>query len=234
MSQKGRRDNLTYRGVMNNAVIAMRKAGCVASDLFQLARRAESQDEWEAQCQMEEEWVLSEDAGQMKCHELPKCWTQARSDIRGAFRAGLDLTKIPSYYKMKLAKADKNKKDKAPDNVVEVSPAVEQPSDGTVMVVDVQPADAEPRPRRPKGERDARGPRVDGVVTVEQALEAGDVIDAKSNLICPPELVQLVKLLNKMDELPRMRLIKRFTKEANTAWNQQCQARNNPNKQAAS
>jgi hypothetical protein len=232
MSQKGRKDNLTYRGVMNNAVIAMRKAGGVASDLFHLARRAESQDAWEAQCQIEEEWVLSEDAGQMKCIELPKCWTQARSDIRGAYRAGLDLTKIPSYYKMKLAKAEKNKKDKQPDNVVEIV-ATEQPDDG-VIVLDVQPAEDEPRARRPRGEKDARGPRSDSVTTVEEALEAGDVIDAKTNVICPAELLPLVALLNKMDELTRSRMIKRFTKEANIAWSKQCQARKQGQQHAAS
>lgn len=233
MSQKGRRDNLTYRGVIHNAVVAERKAGGVASDLFHLARRADNQDHWEAQCQIAEEWVLSDEAGEMKCHELPKCWTQARSDIRGAYRAGLDFAKIPSYHKMKAAKAAANKarKDSA-DVVVDITPVAEA---GEVVVLEAgDTAEAQARPRRPKGERDARGPRVDGVVTVEEALEAGDVIDAKTNLICPPELVQLVKILDKFDEMTRSRLIKRFTKDANTAWNKHCQARNNPNKQAAS
>jgi hypothetical protein len=89
-------------------VVADRKQAGAASDLFKLARRCESMDEFEAKCQMEEEWVLSDEAGQSKVVDLPKAWTQAKSDIKGAIKAGLDLTKLPSYHKMKVAKAEAN------------------------------------------------------------------------------------------------------------------------------
>jgi hypothetical protein len=223
MSQKGRSENLTYRGVLCNAVVAERKAAGAASDLFKLARRAADQDEWEAHCQVEEEWLLSDEAGQMKCVELPKCWTQARSDIRGAFRAGLDLKSIPSYHKLKVRKAEVNKAKReessgkeepivVPSKPAAVSPAPE--ADGPVTV-EVKPADG--RTRRFSGQRDERGPRVDGVVTVDEALEAGDVVDAKSNMIVPDDMRQLMVLLSKLPEHGRARLIKQWTKEAQRA-----------------
>jgi len=207
MSTKGRRDNLTYLGVMHNAVVAMRKAGGVSSDLFHLAKKADSQDAWEAQCDTAEEWVLSDEAGEMKCHELPGCWSQARSDVRGGFRAGLDFSKIPSYHKMKIAKAEANgaKREAKQQQQAPAEDAVE-----VVVVVD-DAGEAKPKLRHVSDGRDARGPRVD---TLQAALADGSVIDAKTNLICPPELAPLVAALSKLDEMSRNRMIKRFTKEA--------------------
>lgn len=219
MSTKGRRDNITYTKVMENAVIAERKAGGVSSDLFWLAKRADNQDEWEAKCDEAELWVKSDDAGQTKCHELPVCWSQARSDVRGGWRAGLDFSKIPSYHKMKAAKGAANKA-KREAKAESAEPATPE----AVEVVVVSAAgEAKPTMRHVKSGQDARGPRADSVRSVEDALEAGEVVDAKTNLICPPELAPLVSILNKMDEVSRNRMIKRFTKEANAAHSQAVQ-----------
>ena len=219
MSTKGRRDNLTYLGVMHNAVVAMRKAGGVSSDLFHLAKKADSQDAWEAQCDTAEEWVLSDEAGEMKCHELPGCWSQARSDVRGGFRAGLDFSKIPSYHKMKIAKAEANGAKR------EAKQQQQAPAEDVVEVVVVDNAgEAKPTLRHVKTGQDPRGPRVD---TLEAALADGSVIDAKTNLICPPELAPLVAALSKLDEMTRSRMIKRFTKEALNSHSQASQRMKN-------
>ena len=219
MSQKGRQENLTYRGVITNAVVAERKAAGAASDLFKLARKAADQDEWEARCQVEEEWLMSDEAGQMKCIDLPTCWTQARSDIRGAFKAGLDLKSIPSYHKLKIRKAEANKAKREAKQADAVEVVAEAVNDGDVIILDVQPAAATARPRS-TAQRDARPPRVDGVTTVEEALEAGTVLDAKSNVILPEYMRHLVTLLNKLPEHGRARLVKQWTKEAQRAVSQ--------------
>lgn len=215
MSQKGRATNLTYRSVLVNMVIAERMQGGAASDLFKLAKQAEDQDSWEGQCRTEEDWLMSDAAGQMKCHELPKAWTQARSDIRGAFKAGLDLSKIPSYHKMKIRKAEANaakQEAKAPETQV----AVEVPVHAAEAVV--------AKMRHVPTGKDQRGPRRDTVRSVEDALADGEVVDAKSNLICPPELVEYVHALNKLNEHARARCIKHAIKEARDANAQQRQS----------
>ena len=216
MSTKGRRDNITYTKVMENAVIAERKAGGVSSDLFWLAKRADNQDEWEAKCDEAEAWVMSDSAGQIKSHELPACWSQARSDVRGGFRAGLDFSKIPSYHKMKQHKGEANKAKRE---------AKATPAEDVVEVVVVDSAgEAKPTLRHVKTGQDPRGPRVD---TLEAALADGSVIDAKTNLICPPELAPLVAALSKLDEMTRSRMIKRFTKEALNSHSQASQRMKN-------
>lgn len=234
MSQKGRADNLTYRSVIVAFVLAERKAAGAATDLFKLARQAKTVDEWEAQCQVEEEWLLSEEAGQMKCIELPKAWTQARSDIRGAFRAGLELNKIPSYYKMKIAKAEANKAKREPKaEAVVLDVSTDKPEKIQPGEVVILGADAKPKRPRAVGTRDERGPRIDGVVTVEQALANGDVLDAKSNVVMPEDMRELVVALNKLSEHGRARVIKQATKMARDMHSQQRQADKRGGKQHA-
>lgn len=195
-TSQGRQSDLTFRGVMTNAVVAERKGQAVASDLFRLARRCESPDQFEAKCQMEEEWVLSEEAGQMHCITLPQCWTQAKSDIRGAWKAGLDLTDFPSYHKMKAAKVEANKKAKTSDN-----------PEGTKE----EAANAERNPKHEVGkERDAKADN-----SLAEALARGDVVDAKSTELVPAQLRELVGLLANLSnksELRAAQRIKEFTK----------------------
>jgi len=180
---------------MTEFVIAMRKEMGAASDLFKLARRCQGCDEFLAKCQMEEEWVLSQEAGQMQVTELPKAWTQAKSDIKGAFKAGLDLTKIPSYYKMKLAKAEANGAAKASK---EASDATEVPAPNT---------GAEGK------ERDAKPDN-----SLAEALAAGTVVDAQSTELVPAQLRELVKLLGKLSNASELRFaqrVKEFSKTVN-------------------
>lgn len=210
MSQTGRRNNLTYRDVLCRVANAERTIKGAATDLFILARKAESQDEWEAKCQIEEDWLLSDDAGELKHGELPSNWVQLKSDIRGGWKAGLDFTKIPSYHKMKLAKAKVNK-DKRD---AKAAPA----DDENVIVINVAGEAHKPRPGKV---RDEREPRDTG--SVEAALYAGEVVDAKSNLICPPELMEMLKFLTKLSPLMQAKMIKKFTKEARDAYGLQQQ-----------
>ena len=205
-TSQGRAANLTWRGVMCNAVVAERKAGAVASDLFKLAQKCESVDEFLAKTQMEEDWVLSEEAGQMKCHEIPRCWVQAKSDIKGAFKAGLDLTKIPSYYKMKIAKSQANKsKDGGTEGGQDANGNGTQTATATA---EVRAADHGTTGQ----EREAKPQQ-----TVAEALAAGTVVDAKSTELVPADLRELVSLLakiGKQSELRRAKLIKDWTKQA--------------------
>lgn len=196
MSQKGRADNLTFRAVMVGMIVGERKLAGAASDLFKLARKCESIDEFTAKCDIEEEWAKSDEAGQMKVVDLPKSWTQAKSDIRGAFRAGLDLTKIPSYHKMKIAKGEANEAKK------------QSTSGGTE-----EQANAETT-RNPKHgtEGKEREPRADN--SLAEALASGQVVDAKSTELVPDDLRELVKLLGKLPQLRRARMVKQFTKQA--------------------
>jgi hypothetical protein len=187
----GRAANLTFRGVMSAAVVAERKAASVASDLFRLARRCENPDQFEAKCQMEEEWVISEEAGQMRCIEIPRCWVQAKSDIRGAWKAGLDLTNFPSYYKMKAAKVEANKQAKS------------NSAEGE--------AHAERNPKH--GAEKSRDAKPDS--SLAEALANGDVVDAKSTELVPAQLRELVGLLSNLSnksELRAAQRIKEFTK----------------------
>ena len=68
------------------------------------------------------------------------------------------------------------------------------------------------------------------VTTVEEALESGDVVDAKAHrpdiIPLPLELVEMVKYLDKLPELDRQRAVKAVTKVAKTHWDQHCQNRN--------
>lgn len=192
---------LTWRGVMANAVAAERKAASVASDMFKLAQKCQDVDEFLAKTKMEEDWVLSEEAGQSRMEEVPRCWTQAKSDIKGAFKAGLDLTKIPSYSKMKIKKAEANGRNQA---TAEATDAENTNTDGQ----------ADRNPRHATGqEREAKADN-----SLAEALANGTVVDAKSTELVPPELRELFHLLAKLNqksELRRAKLVKQFIKAVN-------------------
>jgi hypothetical protein len=197
MSQKGRAENLTFRSVMVNMIVGERKLAGAASDLFRLARKCESVDEFTAKCDMEEEWAVSDEAGQMKVEEPPKSWLQAKSDIRGAFKAGLDLTKIPSYYKMKIAKAEANKQSK---------------SGGKEDQANVEADKNQERAPRTGTEGKERDAKPDN--SLAEALASGQVVDAKSTELVPSDLRDLVSNLSKLPELRRAKLVKQFTKQS--------------------
>ena len=226
MSQTGRSAHLTYRGVLGAFIVAERKQQGAASDLFKLAKRCKSLGEFEDKCLEAEQFYLSDAAGQMRVPKLPTKYTQAKSDIRGAFKAGLDLNKIPSYHKMKQRKAEANKEQAEPQPVPErVTPAV---PDGVIVVqpeskpepvsekVIVLGAEGKARARSPRDKRDARPDN-----SLEEALASGQVVDAKTNLIIPEELAAIIPLFEKLNDHKRQQLAARWLKDTRDALSQQ-------------
>jgi hypothetical protein len=231
MSQTGRSSRLSYRGVLGAFVVAERKEKGAASDLFKLAKRADGVDDFISQCKSAEEFYLSDAAGQSQVSELPTKWGQAKSDIKGGFKAGLDFSKIASYHKMKILKGEANKPAEVQPEHVQPAVAVTPVADNVVVVeaqvrddgVIVVPSDDTPVDRIqhvPTGQ-DKRGARQNPELTMAEALEAGLVLDASTNVLMPEDMRPLVVALNKLDELQRARLIKRFTKEAHDALSRQ-------------
>lgn len=200
-TSQGRAANLTWRGVMVNAVVADRKVASVASDMFKMARKCESLDEFLAKTQMEEDWVQSEEAGQMRCIETPKCWTQAKSDIKAAMKLGFDLTKFPSYHKLKAAKVAANKAAK-----------------DTQQQEDTSNESQQERAPRTGGETKERNGNPDN--SLAEALANGDVVDAKSTELVPADLRQLINLLGKVGERSELRRAK-LRKQFETACQQE-------------
>lgn len=222
MSQTGRAAHLTHRGVLGAFIIAERKQQGAASDLFKLAQRCQNAVEFTRLCEEAEDFYLSDDAGQMRVQELPRKYIQAKSDIRGAFKAGLDLTRIKSYSAMKRDKGDANKAAREEKVIVVGDTAPTDPPTADDVVVVVQDGSQQ---RNAPGQRRYSGPRkerdVQPELTMVEALERGLVLDAKTNVLMPEDMRPLVVALNKLPEMARARLIKRFTKEAHDALSQQ-------------
>ena len=235
MSQQGRSAHLTYRGVLGAFIIAERKQAGAASDLFKLAQRCKSLGEFEDKCLEAETFYKGISSGQHQLIDgkLPAKYTQAKSDIRGAFKAGLDLRKIPSYHKMKLKKRDANAEQAEPVAVPErVTPAV---PDGVIVVPDVnQPAeqpkqveekvivlgaDGKARPRNVLSMKDKAERKIDN--SLEEALESGQVVDANTNLIVPEELAAIIPLFEKLNSHKRQQLAARWLKDTRDALSQQ-------------
>ena len=223
MSQQGRSAHLTHRGVLGAFIVAERKQQGAASDLFKLAKRCKDVTEFTRRCEEAEDFYLSDSAGQMKVAELPRKYIQAKSDIRGGFRAGLVLANIKSYHAMKKLKGEANAASKeepsTPETVTTVSDG--GTADGVVVVVQ----DNGPQREAKQGQRRYSGPKMERDVqpelTMVEALEQGLVLDAKTNVLIPEDLRPLVVALNKLPEMARLRMIKRFTKEAHDALSQQ-------------
>jgi len=222
MSQTGRAAHLTFRGVIGAFIVAERKQQGAASDLFKLAKSCADVTEFARKCEEAEDFYLSIEAGQMQCKELPRKYIQAKSDIRGGFRAGLDFRKIKSYHAMKNAKAAANASEQAPATHAADVPPVQQGEDqptvqGSVQeVVILSHDEGKPRQQRgwsgPRKERDANPE-----ITMAEALEQGLVLDAKTNVLMPEDMRPLVVALSKLDQISRARFIKQFTKEVHRA-----------------
>lgn len=222
MSIQGRATQLTHRGVLGAFIVAERKQQGAASDLFKLAQRCQNMIEFTRLCEEAEDFYLSDDAGQMRVQELPRKYIQAKSDIRGAFKAGLDLTRIKSYSAMKRDKGDANKAARQEPTTPNAETLVSDGGTDNDVVIVV--AD-ESQQRQAPGQRRYSGPRkerdVQPELTMVEALERGLVLDAKTNVLMPEDMRPLVVALNKLPEMARARLIKRFTKEAHDALSQE-------------
>lgn len=181
MKSNHHQPNNTFRSVMVYAINAERSVGSVCNDLFKLAQKCKDVDFFLSQCEKEESWALSKEAGPSQCDEIPTCWTQAKSDIKAAMKQGHDLSTFPSYSKMKAAKVETNRQRQAGGH----------PKGGG----------ASPRPdKEPKVVRD-----------VQEALAAGEVVDAKSTEILPADLRDLVKYLRPLPELTRKMVVNNIT-----------------------
>lgn len=178
----------TFRSVLVNAINAERSVGGVCNDLFMLARRCSNVTEFLAKCESEEAWAQSAEAGQSRVDEIPTCWTQAKSDIKAAMNQGHNLNNFPSYSKMKAAKVETNRARQGNPGTNKASPAA-----------------------GPHRERE-------GVVvqSVDDAIKAGIVVDAKSTELLPPDLRDLIKYLRPLPELSRAKVVKDITRMAKT------------------
>lgn len=194
---------LTFRGVMAEAVAAERKSAGVASDLFKLAQGCDDLDHFLAQCGKEEDWVTSSEAGQSRMESVPQCWVQAKSDIKGAFKAGVDMNKVPTYSKMKARKIELNASAKATTENADANDGAE-------------PAQPEAADRNPKNSEGKDQPDGKPDTSLAEALANGTVVDAKSTELVPAQLRELVGLLAKLDNASELRAaqrIKEFTKQ---------------------
>lgn len=101
------------RDLMGAAVTAERTIalmrGGVAEQLLRFAKEEGTQKKFLAACAVEEVWVKSGDAGDLQVTKLPKCWSQAKSDIKATWERGLNPADFPTYSKLKQAKVDAGK-----------------------------------------------------------------------------------------------------------------------------
>lgn len=182
--------NLTFRSVMLEAVEVEKQAQGVASGLFLLAQQ--HGDEWESEVKQAEAWIMSKDAGENRMPEVPRCWTQAASDIRGGIKRGLDPKEYPTYSKFKAAKVELGKsKNKEKDR-----------------------ASNDPR------NKDVREKDGSPVTTVEEALESGEVLDAKTTMVIPDDLKQTVEYLSKLPDDIRSKTVDQIERLAKGAHNE--------------
>lgn len=174
--------------------------GNVAGHLFDFAKKTGNKDKFLDACALEETWVKSSDAGDARVTKLPKCWQQAKSDIKGAWERGCDPKNYPTYSKMKAAKVEAGKADKP-------KPAA-TPADG-------KPGRAknDPRNDRPPADDDAVP-----AVTRDEALESGEVVYANATQIIPDWLLKTAKFLDNIPDSPfRAKAIKNVEAAAKQA-----------------
>lgn len=77
-------------------------------DALDGSRNKEASAEFENACAVEEKWVRSPEAGKLEQSTLPRCWTQAKSNIKAALQFGIDLSKFKSEAAMRAEKVRVN------------------------------------------------------------------------------------------------------------------------------
>lgn len=172
----------------------------VAGHLFDFAKKADNKDKFLDACALEETWVKSSDAGDARVTKLPKCWTQAKSDIKQAWERGCEPKSYPTYSKLKAAKVEVGKADKpkaAP------KPVADKPGR----------AKNDPRNDRPAADDDAVPP-----VTRDDALASGEVVYSDGTQIMPDYLLRTAKFLANIPDSPfRAKAIKNVEATAKQA-----------------
>ena len=99
---------LMSAAVQADRTIALLRGG-IADQLLRFAKEAVNKDKFLEACKREEVWIKSSDAGDLQVQNLSKCWSQAKSDIKGEWDRGLNPKEFPTYRKLKQAKVDVNK-----------------------------------------------------------------------------------------------------------------------------
>ena len=73
------------------AIAATVQESANTKDVITAAREPEFSAKFIDMCKMEEKFIKSKEAGDAKRDTLPRCWTQAKSNIKAALEFGIDL-----------------------------------------------------------------------------------------------------------------------------------------------
>lgn len=82
-------------------------AGGVSEHLLTVAKGFRNVTAFLSACEIDERWIKSDEAGTNKVDKLPRCWTQAKSNIKQAFKFNMDLSSYKNEFNMRT---DLNKK----------------------------------------------------------------------------------------------------------------------------
>ena len=121
--------SVNLRALMIEAVLAQRsidsKGATVSNKLLSIATVYQVKDTIDTEseenaskflnaCATDESFIKSSDAGDNQCDKLPRCYTQAKSNIKAALNFGIDLSQFNSESALRKAvselRATKNKK----------------------------------------------------------------------------------------------------------------------------
>lgn len=197
----------TLRDLMCEAVKVDRTidflTGKIAEHLHGFAKKAKDLDAFLNACTAEEEWIKTADAGELRIEKLPKCWSQAKSDIKGAWKRGINPNQHPTYSKLKAAKVALGKTDES-KAAEPAKPAADKPGR----------ASNDPR----NGNSSAKDDDAVADVTRDEALASGEVVYANATQIIPDYLLKTAKLLAAMPDTPfRAKAIKNVEAAAKMA-----------------
>lgn len=184
------RDLIGLAVTVDRTIKAMK--GGVADQLLRFAKDSDTVEAFVGACAVEEEWIKSSDAGDLRTDKLPDCWTQAKSDIKSAWSKGLDPKKYPTYSKLKQAKVALGKSD-APK-------AAPKPATTDKPATTGKPGRASNDPRN--GNSSAKDDDAVPDVTRDEALASGEVVYADATQIIPDYLLKTAKLLAAMPDTP--------------------------------
>lgn len=186
------RDLIGLAVTVDRTIKAMK--GGVADQLLRFAKDSDTVEAFIGACAVEEEWIKSSDAGDLRTDKLPDCWTQAKSDIKSAWSKGLDPKKYPTYSKLKQAKVALGKSDASKATPKAAPQAAEPTKTGG------KPGRATNDPRN--GNSSPKDDDAVPDVTRDEALASGEVVYADSTQIIPEYLLKTAKMLAAMPDTP--------------------------------
>jgi hypothetical protein len=182
-------NKVTWRETATTAVVVGRKQGQVKSEMFWHARRC-----------------VSEQKGDLvaACKQFLARCAEEEMWMKSPAAGQMQVTELPEIWQQ--GKSDCKR-------------AMEKGLDLRTFKSYHEMRDAKKKATQSAGkvqraERPAHEPKAE--TTVEQALKEGTVVDAKSNQLCPPDLLPLVVLLAPLPELARKRAITRLMQVANS------------------